>query len=139
MIKWRIAISNYLKELAEKNEPLRTELIVPASAQEEFEGHFTYTCHCPCVTACSVEHCCYMISVEHAGLLDHYRNRPASVIQAVNLAVRRFYQRHGLTVSAADIYVFPAAYGFVIWIALNGYGRKRILTCNREQRRNLKQ
>ncbi len=139
MTKWRIMISNWLKELAEKNEPLRTELIVPASAQDEFEGRFTYVCHCPCVTACSVEHCCYMISVEHAGLLDHYRNRPASIIQAVNLAVRRFYQRHGLTVSAADIYVFPAAYGFVIWIALNGYGRKRILTCNREQRRNLKQ
>lgn len=129
---------NYLKELAEKHEPLRTELIVPITAQEEFEGSFSHIAHAVCVTECRVLDCCYIIITEHAGYLDNYRNRPSNVIRAVNPAVRRFYQRHGFTVRMGEIHVFPAAYGFVIRIGLNSYGRRKIRALNQEQYRNLK-
>lgn len=132
-MNWIDFLKAYLKELLEKHEPLRNELLVPASAQEEFEGAFSHIAHTVYVTECSVGDCCYIISMEHVSLFDQYRGRPMEIIRAVNLAVRRFYHRHGLKVSAADINVFPAPYGFVIRIGLNGYGRKKIRALNREQ------
>ncbi len=132
-------VKNFLKEQVEKHEPLHTERIVPATAQEAFEGAFSHIAHAVCVIECHVDNCCYIISMEHAGYLDYYKNCPSNIIRAVNLTVRRFYQRHGLTVRVSEIHVFPSAYGFVIRIGLNTYGRKKIRELNREQYRNLKQ
>lgn len=124
---------DFIKEQIEKHEPLRQELIIPCSAQAEFEKSFSHMADIIYVASCRITECCYIISMEHTGLIDSYRKHPANSVHAVSLAVRRFYQKHGLSVHAAEIYVLPTAYGFEIRIALNTYGRKKIQMLNLEQ------
>mgnify|MGYP001623677606 CR=1 FL=1 len=126
-------LANYMKSHA----PIRSELLIPACAQGAFESALSFCCRHPYVLRCSVENGIYEICVEHVGYFDHYRNHFDRVISAVRLGVLRFYSRHGLNIQPAEIHIYPAAYGFVIHIALNHYGLETIMGWNREQYRTL--
>lgn len=122
-----------LKNFILSKEPINTSRIIPAVLQEDFEESLNSVLEQPTVLECRIEKGIYMISMEHSGIRSGVGTNPLHIIQRISLAVRRFYQKHGVIVHQDEVYIMYSSIGLVIQIALNNYGLQQIRRLNYEQ------
>lgn len=125
------------RDFLESKEPIDATRIIPAVLQEEFEESISLVLEQTMVIACRIEKGVYYISAEHSGVRPGMGATPLTVIPRISLALRRFYQKHGIAVTKQEVHIMYSANGLVVEIALNNYGLKEIRRLNMEQARAL--
>lgn len=125
------------KNFIESKEPIDATRIIPAILQEEFEESISLVLEQTMVIACRIEKGVYYISAEHAGVRPGMGATPLKVIPRISLALRRFYQSHGVAVAKNEVHINYSCNGLVIEIALNNYGFEQIRRLNYEQAKYL--